>query len=164
MPFDVMRTVGQSNTEPSLSVSHWNMVTADKKNFLSPWHDVTIQPSLVEHESTSSSTLTMKDDAAQTLSSPRESIEVTNKVSGVIEVTRNTQNDMSLSKDLPHNPIVQKVEIDNATGMPRISQFYNAPKFNIGFVPRTYNSHFDKDIEDQTTFALPLIDLSQRLK
>lgn len=85
-------------------------------------------------------------------------------VSGVIEVTRNTLNEMSLSKDLPHNPIVQKVEIDNATGMPRISQFYNAPKFNIGFVPRTYNSHFDKDIEDQTTFALPLIDLSQRLK
>lgn len=64
--FNVTRTVGQSNTEPSISVPHWNMVRADNKKLLSPWHDVTIQPSQASRETMSSIVPMLNEDAART--------------------------------------------------------------------------------------------------
>lgn len=69
--------------------------------------------------------------------------EVTNKISGVIEVPRNTHEDLGVSKDLPFNPIIQKIEENPYTGKPQVKKFYRAPKFDIGFVPRTYQTNFE---------------------
>jgi hypothetical protein len=69
-------------------------------------------------------------------------------ISGVIEVSRHSLKNMSLAKDLPYNPIVQQVDYCQATGKPQLSTFDRAPKFNIGFVPRTYSSLYEEDLED----------------
>jgi 3'-phosphoadenosine 5'-phosphosulfate synthase len=95
---------------------------------MSPWHDVAFESSSGEED----------------------------EITGVIEITSSTSKKLETNKQLPFNPIMQDTTTDKATGKQKLRSYVKPPKFNYGFVPRTWCS--DKLGGDSD--AIDLVDLS----
>lgn len=63
-----------------------------------------------------------------------------------------------MCKFTPNNPIQQDVTTDPKTGAKKLRFYGHAPKFNYGFIPRTWCSEVDAGDMD----AIDLVDLSQK--
>lgn len=113
-----------------LESRQWYMCMEGEGARMSPWHDI-------ELSSMSNNTM---------------------HVSGVIEITANTNAKLECVKELAHNPIMQDVTTDRETGELVHRNYVKAPKFNYGFIPQTWcNASLGGDND-----ALDLVDLSQK--
>ena len=129
--FEVFEQVQQAcDNKHGLKQDQWFMRNVNTGELMSPWHDVSL-------ESTSGE----KDE-----------------LTGVIEITRNTKKKLETNKQLPYNPIMQDTTIDKETGERVLRSYVKPPKFNYGFVPRTWCS----DKEGGDSDAIDLVDLSQK--
>ena len=81
-----------------------------------------------------------------------------NHITGVIEITRGTTAKLEMCKFMPNNPIQQDVNTNKDTGLKQLRNYGKPPKFNYGYIPRTWCSSQIAGDDD----AIDLVDLSQK--